>query len=163
MVGLVDSYPATFAAVVVSGSASRRSTRGRALRQLREPRAARARHEHLLARRQRGLRARAAARDAGRARVRAAGHAAGADPALARRAGLLLAELGRLRELRRRRRRADGAQAMEAGRDEWGPFARLASVVGLRSAVFFGLQAFVPIYFAVELGRARRPATARSA
>ena len=41
---------------------------------------------------------------------------------------------------------------MSRGRDEWGPFARLASIVGLRSAVFFGLQAFVPIYFAVELG-----------
>ncbi len=33
-----------------------------------------------------------------------------------------------------------------------GPFARLSSVVGLRSVVFFGLQAFVPIYFARELG-----------
>ena len=41
---------------------------------------------------------------------------------------------------------------MKTGHDEWGPFARLASIVGLRSAVFFGLQAFIPVYFAVELG-----------
>ena len=33
-----------------------------------------------------------------------------------------------------------------------GPFARLASVVGLRSVVFFGLQAFIPVYFVHELG-----------
>ena len=28
-----------------------------------------------------------------------------------------------------------------------GPFARLASLIGLRSVVFFGLQAFIPVYF----------------
>ena len=33
-----------------------------------------------------------------------------------------------------------------------GPFARLASLIGLRSAVFFGLQAFIPVYFVHELG-----------
>ena len=36
--------------------------------------------------------------------------------------------------------------------DAWGPFARLGSVIGLRSVVFFGLQAFVPVYFAHQLG-----------
>ena len=59
-------------------------SRGRALGQLRQPRAARAGHELVLARRQRRLRARAAAHDARGARVRPARHAAGADPAVAR-------------------------------------------------------------------------------
>jgi FSR family fosmidomycin resistance protein-like MFS transporter len=69
-------------------------------------------------------------------------------------AGLLLAELGRLRE--HAPTAAPRAEvAREVRSDEWGPFARLASVVGLRSAVFFGLQAFVPIYFAVELGASK--------
>jgi MFS transporter, FSR family, fosmidomycin resistance protein len=67
-------------------------------------------------------------------------------------AGLLLKELGRLREHAPAPARMENGRKVKVGRDEWGPFARLASVVGLRSAVFFGLQAFVPIYFAVELG-----------
>jgi FSR family fosmidomycin resistance protein-like MFS transporter len=66
-------------------------------------------------------------------------------------AGLLARELGRLRGFAPAQLRGDGNGAV-AGRDHWGPFLRLASVVGLRSAVFFGLQAFIPIYFAVELG-----------
>ncbi|HEX3294202.1 MAG TPA: MFS transporter, partial [Solirubrobacterales bacterium] len=37
-------------------------------------------------------------------------------------------------------------------RDAWGPFSRLAGVIGLRSVIFFGLQAFVPVYFAHRLG-----------
>ena len=62
MVGLVDSYAATFAAVLVSGlGVAAFHPGGRALGQLRQPRRARAGHELLLARRQRGLRARAAA------------------------------------------------------------------------------------------------------
>ncbi|HYH91318.1 MAG TPA: MFS transporter [Solirubrobacteraceae bacterium] len=68
-------------------------------------------------------------------------------------AGLLARELGRLRGFAPvvaagGRRDADET----AGADAWGPFARLASLIGLRSGVFFGLQAFIPIYFAVELG-----------
>jgi MFS transporter, FSR family, fosmidomycin resistance protein len=65
-------------------------------------------------------------------------------------AGLLLAELRRLRSFAP----AGGPRAGNgrAQRDMVGPFARLASVVGLRSVVFFGLQAFIPIYFARELG-----------
>jgi MFS transporter, FSR family, fosmidomycin resistance protein len=66
-------------------------------------------------------------------------------------AGLLVRELGRLRSFAPAQLRGDGNGAA-AGQDHWGPFLRLASVVGLRSAVFFGLQAFIPIYFAVELG-----------
>ena len=65
-------------------------------------------------------------------------------------AGLLVKELGRLRTFA-----PDGGPRSGNGhahRDMVGPFARLASVVGLRSVVFFGLQAFIPIYFARELG-----------
>ena len=43
-------------------------------------------------------------------------------------------------------------QSSRRGRDEWGPFSRLGAVIGLRSVIFFGLQAFVPVYFAHELG-----------
>jgi FSR family fosmidomycin resistance protein-like MFS transporter len=67
-------------------------------------------------------------------------------------AGLLARELGRLREHAPAPVARENGRKVSLGTDEWGPFARLASVVGLRSAVFFGLQAFVPIYFAVELG-----------
>ena len=69
-------------------------------------------------------------------------------------AGLLVRELGRLRSFAPAQLRGDGGDGNGAAaeRDHWGPFLRLASVVGLRSAVFFGLQAFIPIYFAVELG-----------
>ena len=68
-------------------------------------------------------------------------------------AGLLIRELGRLRTFAP----AAGPRASANGngrgaRDEWGPFSRLASVVGLRSVVFFGLQAFVPVYFVQRLG-----------
>ena len=65
-------------------------------------------------------------------------------------AGLLLRELRRLTSFAP----VGGPRAGNghAQRDMVGPFARLSSVVGLRSVVFFGLQAFVPIYFARELG-----------
>ena len=67
-------------------------------------------------------------------------------------AGLLVVELGRLRAHAPAPWRVENGRKPTTGHDEWGPFARLASVVGLRSAVFFGLQAFIPVYFAVELG-----------
>ena len=65
-------------------------------------------------------------------------------------AGFLLVELRRLRTFAP----VGGPRSGNghAQRDMVGPFARLSSVVGLRSVVFFGLQAFVPIYFARELG-----------
>lgn len=67
-------------------------------------------------------------------------------------AGLLVFELARLRAHAPAPTRIENGRRVTTGRDEWGPFARLASIVGLRSAVFFGLQAFIPVYFAVELG-----------
>lgn len=36
--------------------------------------------------------------------------------------------------------------------EAWGPFARLGGVVALRSAIFFGLVTFVPLYFVHVLG-----------
>jgi MFS transporter, FSR family, fosmidomycin resistance protein len=35
--------------------------------------------------------------------------------------------------------------------DDWGAFNRLGALIALRSGVYFGLQAFVPAYFVVEL------------
>jgi FSR family fosmidomycin resistance protein-like MFS transporter len=40
-------------------------------------------------------------------------------------------------------------------RNAWGPFARLIGVVGLRSALYFGLQTLVPLYFVAVLGSSR--------
>jgi FSR family fosmidomycin resistance protein-like MFS transporter len=58
-------------------------------------------------------------------------------------------ELGRLLELER------GALSRRAGgpseEDDWGAFSRLSAVIALRTGIYFGLQAFVPIYFVVEL------------
>ena len=66
-------------------------------------------------------------------------------------AGLLLAELPRLRTFAPVSGPASG-NGGRSGRDMVGPFARLASLISLRSAVFFGLQAFIPVYFVHELG-----------
>jgi FSR family fosmidomycin resistance protein-like MFS transporter len=43
------------------------------------------------------------------------------------------------------------AHAGGDGSDRWWPFARLSGVVALRSGVYFGLQAFVPIWFVHHL------------
>ena len=37
------------------------------------------------------------------------------------------------------------------GRDDWGAFGRLGGLIAVRSGVYFGLQAFIPAYFVVEL------------
>ncbi len=36
--------------------------------------------------------------------------------------------------------------------DQWGPFSVLGMMVALRSGVYFGLQAFVPLWFVTQLG-----------
>ncbi len=64
---------------------------------------------------------------------------------------LLVRELPRLRGFHPERRAApadDGAAAPAV--DRWGPFARVATIAGVRSGVYFGLQAFVPAYFVVH-------------
>jgi MFS transporter, FSR family, fosmidomycin resistance protein len=69
---------------------------------------------------------------------------------------VLARELGHLGE---RRRAAVAAAPVrpdpgehDPQRDRWGPFTRLGGVVALRSGVYFGLQAFVPIWFVHHLG-----------
>lgn len=42
--------------------------------------------------------------------------------------------------------------AASVGTDRWGPFALVASIAGWRSAVYFGLQAFVPAFLIFRLG-----------
>jgi MFS transporter, FSR family, fosmidomycin resistance protein len=66
-------------------------------------------------------------------------------------AAALATQLPRLRALRPPPADA-GAGAAAGASDDWPAFRRLATVVGLRSAVFSGLQAFVPLYFVAELG-----------
>ena len=62
-------------------------------------------------------------------------------------AGVLIArELGRLRALE-----SGPDAAAPGGRDDWGAFSRLGGMIALRSGVYFGLQAFIPAYFVVEL------------
>ena len=70
---------------------------------------------------------------------------------------LLTRELPRLRSFHPQRRAAAAAAAgddVPAGRphpepqpDRWGPFARVATIAGVRSGAYFGLQAFIPSYF----------------
>ena len=84
-----------------------------------------------------------------------------ADPAVAGR-GAAGGELRRLRTFAPATPRRGVERQRRAARGRLGPVraARRRSI-GLRSVVFFGLQAFVPVYFAHQLGRARRPATRR--
>jgi FSR family fosmidomycin resistance protein-like MFS transporter len=62
-------------------------------------------------------------------------------------AALTVSELPRLRALDGPARGAGD----HGGADEWGAFGRLGGLIALRSGVYFGLQAFVPAYFVVEL------------
>ncbi len=64
---------------------------------------------------------------------------------------LLTRELPRLRSFHPERRAAaaadlDGAQPRPQP-DRWGPFTRVATIAGVRSGAYFGLQAFIPSYF----------------
>jgi FSR family fosmidomycin resistance protein-like MFS transporter len=63
---------------------------------------------------------------------------------------LLTRELPRLRSFHPRH--ADPGTGRNAGpgeapEDRWGPFARIATIAGVRSGAYFGLQAFIPAYF----------------
>jgi FSR family fosmidomycin resistance protein-like MFS transporter len=55
-------------------------------------------------------------------------------------------ELPRLHELDSQEPHHDGADE-----DDWGAFSRVSGLIVLRTGVYFGLQAFVPAYFVVEL------------
>ena len=61
---------------------------------------------------------------------------------------LLLTRRARLAGMRGR---ADEAHPESEWRDRWGPFARLTGVISLRSCVYFGLMAFVPVWFVSAL------------
>jgi MFS transporter, FSR family, fosmidomycin resistance protein len=66
-------------------------------------------------------------------------------------AALLARELPHLRSFQpERRAAASGEPAHAATPDRWGPFTRVATIAGVRSGVYFGLQAFVPAYFIVH-------------
>jgi MFS transporter, FSR family, fosmidomycin resistance protein len=65
-------------------------------------------------------------------------------------AALTALELPRLRGLEGRRVAAGGA-----GRDDWGAFSRLSSLIAVRSGVHFGMQALVPSYFVAALGASK--------
>jgi MFS transporter, FSR family, fosmidomycin resistance protein len=64
---------------------------------------------------------------------------------------LLTRELPRLRSFHPERRAAAAAETADAQLpqqpDRWGPFARVATIAGVRSGAYFGLQAFIPSYF----------------
>ena len=76
-----------------------------------------------------------------------------ADPAAARR------RLPRLRaaaaegpQRRRRRRERRPGRAADRSQDDWSAFSMLTAVVSVRSAIYFGLQSFAPIWFIHDYG-----------
>ena len=69
-------------------------------------------------------------------------------------AAVLARELGRLRDVAAEKSAHVARSVAEEDRDadDWNAFARLGGVVALRSCVYFGLQAFVPLWFIHHLG-----------
>jgi FSR family fosmidomycin resistance protein-like MFS transporter len=65
---------------------------------------------------------------------------------------VLISELGRLATFRPARTAAGGADAPREAAD-WSAFTRLNGVIAARTFVFFGLVTFVPVYFVDELGQ----------
>jgi FSR family fosmidomycin resistance protein-like MFS transporter len=63
---------------------------------------------------------------------------------------LLVRELPRLRSFRPTNAPYDAVEPVAA--DRWAPFARLAGVAAARSGVYFGLQAFIAVYFIQHVG-----------
>jgi FSR family fosmidomycin resistance protein-like MFS transporter len=78
-------------------------------------------------------------------------------PAIA--ATVLALSLPRLERLRPAPREPEAHAQARAG-DQWGPFARLTGLISLRSCVYFGLQAFVPVYLVAEIGASKAGANA---
>jgi MFS transporter, FSR family, fosmidomycin resistance protein len=64
---------------------------------------------------------------------------------------LLLTRRPRLAGMRARGAAAAEAEPASQRRDRWGPFARLTGAISLRSCVYFGLMAFVPVWFVSSL------------
>jgi FSR family fosmidomycin resistance protein-like MFS transporter len=69
-------------------------------------------------------------------------------------AAVLARDLGRLREVAAEKSAHVARSVAEEDRDEddWNAFVRLGGVVALRSCVYFGLQAFIPLWFIHHLG-----------
>jgi MFS transporter, FSR family, fosmidomycin resistance protein len=69
-------------------------------------------------------------------------------------AAVLARELGRLRTVAAEKSAHVARSVAEEDRDEddWNAFVRLGGVVALRSCVYFGLQAFIPLWFIHQLG-----------
>ena len=67
---------------------------------------------------------------------------------------ILARELGRLRAVAAEKSAHFERNLADEDRDEddWNAFARLGGVVALRSCVYFGLQAFIPLWFIHHLG-----------
>ena len=67
---------------------------------------------------------------------------------------VLARELGRLRTVAAEKSAHVARTVAEEDRDEddWNAFVRLGGVVALRSCVYFGLQAFIPLWFIHHLG-----------
>jgi FSR family fosmidomycin resistance protein-like MFS transporter len=64
---------------------------------------------------------------------------------------VLFRNLSHLHDLEAARKAAVAASGIRR-RDEWGAFSVLSSIVAIRSGVYFGLQAFVPLWFVTSLG-----------
>jgi MFS transporter, FSR family, fosmidomycin resistance protein len=69
-------------------------------------------------------------------------------------AAVLARELGRLRRVAAEKSEhvARSVAEDDLDSDNWNAFARLGGVVALRSCVYFGLQAFIPLWFIHQLG-----------
>lgn len=65
---------------------------------------------------------------------------------------LLARELPRIDALRLSTIAASSDAHGSRGEDRWWPFAGIASVAGFRSAAYFGLQAFVPVFMITRMG-----------
>jgi FSR family fosmidomycin resistance protein-like MFS transporter len=69
-------------------------------------------------------------------------------------AAVLARDLGRLRAVAAEKSANVARSVAQDDRDEddWNAFVRLGGVVALRSGVYFGLQAFIPLWFIHQLG-----------
>ncbi len=72
---------------------------------------------------------------------------------------VLQRNLPHLHELERARKAAAAASGVRR-QDQWGPFSVLGGIVAIRSGVYFGLQAFVPLWFVTRLGTGEGTANA---
>lgn len=70
-------------------------------------------------------------------------------------AGVLMRELGALRKVAAHKATQTAQAVGEPDPDDVPAFLRLGGLISLRSAIYFGLQAFVPVWFIHELGTSK--------